>query len=103
MFCVIYIFQVKPGKNHDFERTWSELTDALYRHAGSLGSKLHKSGEDRYMAYATWPNQQSWENSTEKLPAWALAIRDRMKESCLFVETVFAGNVLKDLTKTGLL
>jgi heme-degrading monooxygenase HmoA len=101
MYCVVYRFQVIPGKNKDFERAWSELTDAIYQHCGSMGSSLHRSDDHCYMAFAQWPNLPVWEESSSKLPGWAGAIQDRMKSCCHSIETVFAGERISDLLKNA--
>ena len=59
MFCVVYVFKVKPGMEKEFERTWALVTKAFYEVAGSLGSRLHKDTEqDVYVAYAQWPSKE---------------------------------------------
>ncbi|MFZ9942709.1 MAG: antibiotic biosynthesis monooxygenase family protein [Bacteroidia bacterium] len=102
MFHAVYLFTIKPGRHQDFERAWRELTDAIYRNAGSLGSKLLKQDHDRYLAIAQWPNAKSWEESSERLPGWTGAIRDRMRDCCVSVETVFEGHLVEDLTRAAL-
>ena len=101
MFCVVYRFAVLPGKKSDFERAWAELTDAFYRHCGSLGSSLHRSEDNRYMAMAQWPSRSAWEESNAKLPGWADAIKNRMQSCCQSIETVFAGDRVSDLFKSA--
>lgn len=100
-FCVVYLFDVHPGKKQEFTRAWMELTDAIYQHCGSMGSTLHHSGDNRYMAIANWPSKAVWEESSTKLPGWAEAIQIRMKSHCNSIETVFAGERVSDMAKNA--
>ena len=68
MFSVIYTFEVKPGSENDFVKAWSALTQLIKEHAGSGGSRLHKAATGNYVAYAQWPDRQTWEQAAEKLP-----------------------------------
>lgn len=62
MFCVVYEFKVKAGQAHEFERSWSDFTEAIYRVCGSLGSRLHKTTDPLiYVAYAQWPSKEIFE------------------------------------------
>ena len=68
MFSVIYKFEIKPDRKDSFEKSWKDLTHLIYDYAGSLGSRLHKEDECNYIAYAQWPNKETWEKSSNKLP-----------------------------------
>ena len=82
MFIAIYSFQVKPEKESEFIETWEKLTELIYKHEGSLGSRLHKASETEYIAYAQWPSNELWENAGSKLPENANSIRETMKSCC---------------------
>ena len=99
MFCVIYSFQVKPGFELDFIESWKDLTNLIYQHEGSLGSRLHKQDELKYIAYAQWPDKETWLNAGNKLPESSKIVRDKMKNSCEKIETVFELDVVEDLLK----
>lgn len=59
MFCVVYEFKIKPNCAAEFERGWSDFTEAIYRVCGSLGSRLHKTSDPlTYVAYAQWPSKE---------------------------------------------
>ncbi|MBC8451510.1 MAG: antibiotic biosynthesis monooxygenase [Planctomycetes bacterium] len=60
MFIAIYEFTVKPGQTQAFEAAWLALTQGIYRHCGSLGSRLHSTGTDLMVAYAQWPDRADW-------------------------------------------
>lgn len=100
MFSVIYSFKVKEGKVYDFERSWKGLTQLIYEYEGSLGSRLHKTAEHRYIAYAQWPDRDRWANSGSQLPDSSISIRNLMKDSCYQIETIFELDMVEDLLKT---
>ena len=41
----------------EFIENWTEGTKLIYQNEGSLGSRLHKVGENLFLAYALWPNE----------------------------------------------
>jgi len=67
MFCVVYQWTVKPGKEDEFRSTWRGITEAIFRQHGSLGSRLHRSLEGDWLAYAQWPDRAHWENQAETI------------------------------------
>jgi quinol monooxygenase YgiN/catechol 2,3-dioxygenase-like lactoylglutathione lyase family enzyme len=93
MFCVIYQWQVKPEREQDFRDTWRKLTEAIFAQHGALGSRLHKSDDGSWIAYAQWPNRDCWENHAETLGV-ELA---RSKQSECLIEKV---KVLHTMTMT---
>ena len=97
MFSVIYTFEVKPGSENDFVKAWSALTQLFKEHAGSGGSRLHKAATGNYVAYAQWPDRQTWEQAVEKLPVEAGSIREKIRESCLSIGTQFELDTVVDL------
>ena len=62
-FCVIYTFKVRPGMEESFMEGWSRLTEAIRDTRGGMGSRLHKSDNGWWVAYAQWPDRQTWESS----------------------------------------
>jgi len=97
MFSVIYSFKTKPGQSQNFEKAWEELTRLIYVYEGSLGSRLHKKGENHYIAYAQWPDREKWSSSGMKLPDSAAEVRKRMKDCCSSIETLHELEVINDL------
>jgi hypothetical protein len=96
MFSVIYTFYVKPGAENDFVKAWSALTELFKVHAGSGGSRLHKASNGNYVAYAQWPDRQTWEQAAEKLPVEAGPIREKMRKSCRSIGTQFELDTIVD-------
>jgi heme-degrading monooxygenase HmoA len=97
MFSIIYKFEIKPERKESFEKSWKNLTLLIYKYAGSLGSRLHKKDEYNYIAYAQWPNKETWENSSNKLPEKSKEISRLMKESCISIETEYKLDLIEDL------
>ncbi len=97
MYAVIYRFDVIPGLEKDFERTWQLATESFIAHAGGLGSRLHKNEAGSYIAYAQWPNKNCWESARQKLPKTALENLQRMNEYCKGITVLFNMEVKKDL------
>jgi Glyoxalase/Bleomycin resistance protein/Dioxygenase superfamily len=62
MFCVVYQWAVIPSKEKVFRETWCEITEAIFRQHGSLGSRLHKNYDGSFVAYAQWPSREQWQN-----------------------------------------
>ncbi len=97
MFCVIYAFHVLPGKEDDFLQAWADMTHLIRKHEGGWGSRLHHEKEGTYLAYAQWPDRETWENSGNKLPPEADEVRTTMRASCEQIETLHTMDMLMDL------
>ena len=63
-FAVIYKWKLKAGTEVDFIEAWEEVTIAL-RERGSLGSRLHKSHDGYWIAYAQWPSEAARQKAFE--------------------------------------
>ncbi len=68
MFAAIYSFKVKPNQTESFEKAWEDLTRLIYQFEGSLGSRLHKSDALNYIAYAQWPDKNTWKTQAKNYP-----------------------------------
>jgi heme-degrading monooxygenase HmoA len=99
MFIAIYTFNVLPGREADFRKGWRKMTELIYEHENSLGSRLHHAGGDLYVAYAQWPDRQTWEQAGGHLPASADDARKLMRESCSEISTSHELEMLDDLLK----
>tara|TARA_Y100001936_G_scaffold252425_1_gene311997 strand:+ start:2550 stop:2885 length:336 start_codon:yes stop_codon:yes gene_type:complete len=62
-FCIVYRFKVLSGREADFKDAWIRLTEAYKRDRGGLGSRLHQAEDGLWVAYAQWPDKQTWEDS----------------------------------------
>jgi heme-degrading monooxygenase HmoA len=98
MFCVIYKFRVRPGSEAVFEASWHDLTEGIYRHRGSRGSRLHKNEQGQYIAYAQWPSEEQYKKDIP-LPEELRQVARRMRDSCDAIDTVHTMTVVDDLLR----
>ena len=103
MFVVVYAFTSKPGRDEAFRTGWADLTRCIYQERGSLGSRLHRTGEHSYIAYAQWParavfeaSRAMGEGSTEMMNA-----KTAMREAMASIEIVYEMDVLTDMLESG--
>lgn len=99
MFCVVYEFKVKTGMNAQFEKSWSDFTEAIFEVAGSLGSRLHKTADPQhYVAYAQWPSADFFDQARpENLYSTAqLEMRTSMRETIAEMKTVYRLEMIDD-------
>lgn len=100
MFAVIYQFEVKKNFEPQFIEAWKEFTQLIYMYEGSLGSRLHFQKDQIYIAYAQWPDKETWANAGGNLPDSAIDVRKKMREYCVKVETLMELNSIEDLLKS---
>ena len=62
MFAVIYRWRLHEGREEQFVEGWSRVTRAIRRSCGSYGSRLHRVGDGSWVAYARWPDEQTWKS-----------------------------------------
>jgi hypothetical protein len=60
-FCVIYRWRLHAGMEDAFVAAWERLTDAIRERRHGLGSRLHRAGDQLWLAYAQWPDRATWE------------------------------------------
>jgi quinol monooxygenase YgiN len=82
MFVVLYRWKVKPEHEAEFIEAWSHLTAEILSRQGSLGSRLHRSDDGLFVAYAQWPSREVWERSKEvgftpKAQEWRRTMQER--------------------------
>ena len=66
VFCVIYHWSVSAENEEEFVRNWKRGTSETYIQRGSLGSSLHRLSDGSYLAYARWPNKESWQKMMDE-------------------------------------
>lgn len=59
-FAVIYRWRLKEGMQEPFQEAWSRITELLREQRGGLGSRLHRSDDGIWYAYAQWADEESW-------------------------------------------
>jgi heme-degrading monooxygenase HmoA len=84
MFIALYRWKLKPGQEARFREGWRRRTDEIRRRFGSGGSRLHRAEDGTWVAYAQWPDRQTWERAQEDKSADAEAqamMRDSVETS----------------------
>lgn len=100
IFTVVYSFKIIDGKSNDFVKCWTALTKYIYKFEGSHGSRLHELDGNSFMAYAQWPDKETFERSGKNRPAEILNISKQMRECCIEIKTEFQSEtVICDLLK----
>ncbi len=61
MFVALYRWKLKEGREEKFREGWLRRTAEIYRNCGSLGSRLHRAEDGTWVAYAQWPDRETWE------------------------------------------
>ena len=65
MFIVMFEFVVKDGFEEQFLASWPKTTQGIYLFKGSLGSRLHRDKDGAFIAYAQWPNEETYRKATD--------------------------------------
>ena len=99
MFSIIYSFDVKPDSIENFISAWKKMTVLLYTREGSLGARLHRVSVTKYIAYAQWPDQETWAKEKVNLPKSANEYQRIMSESCNKINTEYSMELIEDLLK----
>jgi hypothetical protein len=89
---------VKSGKEEPFTKAWSEVTRAFVESCGALGSRLHATDKNVYIAYAQWPSREIRDAADlpEHIKKGAFT---EMRDCCNSVETLFEMTPTADLLK----
>ncbi|MBC3845700.1 antibiotic biosynthesis monooxygenase [Winogradskyella echinorum] len=99
MYIVLYTIKIIPKQEESFIEAWKGLTALIYKHEGSLGSRLHKKDELNFFAYAQWPDKNTFNNAGGNLPEEANLFREKMKLSCEKFEVLEKFEMIEDLLK----
>ncbi len=81
-FAVLYRWKVRSDANAAFIAAWANATSA-FKTIGALGSRLHRSDDGDFYAYAEWPSREAWERTKTRSPvdsATSTALRDATLE-----------------------
>ena len=98
---VIYHWKITPGKETTFEKMWYQSTKTIYEHWGSFGSSLHKTKDGTYLAYARWPDHETWQKMIQEYTAEE-AIETFWEEHVTEIEQPVVLDLLEDyLYKTS--
>ncbi len=98
MFAVIIKFIIKENTEEQFIDAWIKLTQLIRIHEGGLGSRLHRVKKNTFIAYAQWPNEETWKNSGGKMPQHGLDIKSKMRDCCKSVDVKNTLQIIKNPT-----
>jgi heme-degrading monooxygenase HmoA len=100
MFAVIYRWRVIPGLEAQFEAGWRAGTERISEEFGGWGSRLHQAEPGVFIAYAQWPDEDTWKKAMEtRMHHSDDEARRKYREAIApeGFETLFAGPVVADL------
>lgn len=95
MFVAAYWWKVHPGKEDQFRAAWRRGTALIQAKYGSLGSRLHRDDQGRFIGIAEWPDRATWQSAfdakmaydePETRAAFVDAIADTAHEPLLLME-----------------
>ena len=95
MFVAAYWWTVHPGKEDQFRTAWCRGTALIRAKYGSLGSRLHRDDQGRFIGVAEWPDRATWQaafdakmvyDEPETRAAFVDAIADAAREPMLLME-----------------
>lgn len=83
MFVAVYWWRVKPGKEEQFRAAWRRGTELIRERYGSLGSRLHRDRDGRFVGIAEWPDEASWQAAFD-----ARMVYDEPETRAAFVDAI---------------
>jgi len=69
MFVVLYRWRIKKEREAEFRAAWARATERIVARYGALGSRLHQVDDGSWLAYAQWPDRESWMRMRSSPPA----------------------------------
>lgn len=98
MFIALYRWKIKEGHENKFLEGWHRRTVEIYQHCGSFGSRLHKAEDGIWVAYAQWPDRQTYD-AAQSIPVIDTEARLMFRESIEEAYPDIYMNVVDDLLK----
>jgi Antibiotic biosynthesis monooxygenase len=80
MMAVIYRWRLKLGHEDEFVEGWTQVTRAIHAQCGSYGSRLHRSDDGMWVAYARWPDRETRERCDDDEIAGRTLMRGAIAE-----------------------
>jgi quinol monooxygenase YgiN len=99
MFIALYHWKVKEGREKDFRECWHRITEGIYQRSGSLGSRLHQADDGTWVAYAQWPDRQTYD-AARSIPVIDAETRAMFRESIEEAYPDIYMNVTDDLLQS---
>jgi len=99
MFYAIYRWRLNEGMEEAFVGEWKRVTEEIYKTCGSYGSRLHKSEDGTYVAYAAWSSKEArrkcwdkWDNDKDLRKVMEKCVKTKFPD--IFMEDI--SDLLKD-------
>jgi heme-degrading monooxygenase HmoA len=83
VFVAAYWWRVHPGKEEQFRAAWRRGTELITAKYGSLGSRLHRAEDGRFIGVAEWPDRARWQAAFD-----AKMVYDEPETRAAFVEAI---------------
>ena len=83
MFVAAYWWKVHPGKEEQFRAAWRRGTRLIQEKYHSLGSRLHRDRDGRFIGVAEWPDEATWQKAFD-----AKMVYDAPETRAAFVDAV---------------
>lgn len=83
MFVAVYWWRVHPGKEEQFREAWRRGTRAITRIYASYGSRLHQERDGRFVGYAMWPDEATWQAAMD-----VKMVYDDAEARAMFIDAV---------------
>jgi len=83
MFIAVYWWRVHAGKEEQFREAWRRGTERITAIYGSYGSRLHRERDGRFVGYAEWPDEATWQAAFD-----ARMVYDDEEARRLFIDAV---------------
>jgi hypothetical protein len=97
MFAMLYQWRIIPGSEDAFVHAWARRTEMLVDEQGSWGSRLHRTTDGRFIAYAMWPDRATWANADQVPPGEdAARLRAIMRSSAVRLRRDLALDLVED-------
>jgi heme-degrading monooxygenase HmoA len=95
MFVVVYRFRVREGSEELFQQAWEKRTHEIAERNGGLGSRLHRTEDGAFIAYAQWPSREVWQEAGKDTAD--TDARRAVADTLVGAEVVFEMDVIQDL------
>ena len=96
MFAVLYRWTIREGTESELRDAWRSMTESIRARHETGGSRLHRSDDGTFVAYAVWPSRAHWEQAG-KLPSSNPEAAARMRACILETITTTPLEILDDL------
>ena len=102
MFVAVYWWRIKPGQEERFRAAWRHGTELIQQRYGSLGSRLHRAQDGRFVGTAEWPDEATWRAAFDRKMVYddaetRAAFVDAIAEVPPDADPIFTMTVIDDL------